>query len=121
MKKRLQLIATFRQAFWSMFLQCLFCNVLLADGGHAGNKSIDEVFINVYVRNAPPLEVSGTVTDQNGMSLPGVNIIEKGTNNGTITDVDGKYTIIVSDESAVLIFSSIAIYQLKLLLADNPP
>ena len=37
--------------------------------------------------------VSGTVTDSNGEPLPGVEIIIVGTQNGTVTDFDGKYTI----------------------------
>lgn len=53
------------------------------------------------------LRVQGTVTDQeNGEGLPGVNIIEKGTSNGTVTDIEGNYSLNVSD-TAVLLFSSI--------------
>ncbi|WP_299180810.1 DUF4139 domain-containing protein [uncultured Aquimarina sp.] len=37
--------------------------------------------------------VSGIVTDHKGLPLPGVNVIEKGTSNGTSTDFDGRYTI----------------------------
>lgn len=37
--------------------------------------------------------ISGVVTDENNVALPGVNIIVKGTSNGTSTDLDGKYTI----------------------------
>jgi TonB-linked SusC/RagA family outer membrane protein len=37
--------------------------------------------------------VQGTVTDGNGESLPGVNVLIKGTNTGTITDLDGRYSI----------------------------
>jgi len=51
-------------------------------------------------------EVSGTVTDNSGVTLPGVNVLEKGTNNGTITNLDGKYSINVS-ENAILVFSFI--------------
>lgn len=51
--------------------------------------------------------ISGTVTDEHNMSLPGVNVIEKGTTNGTTTDASGKYTLIVQDESSVLVFSFI--------------
>ena len=40
--------------------------------------------------------VTGTVTDRTGMPLPGVNVLEKGTTNGSITDVDGKYVINVA-------------------------
>ena len=48
--------------------------------------------------------VSGTVSDNSGTPLPGVNVIEKGTANGTSTDFDGNYTLNVSD-NAVLSFS----------------
>jgi len=51
-------------------------------------------------------EVSGTVTDNTGAYLAGVNVLEKGTNNGTITDLDGKYTINVK-ENVILVFSFI--------------
>ncbi|HEY1037907.1 MAG TPA: carboxypeptidase-like regulatory domain-containing protein, partial [Bacteroidia bacterium] len=37
--------------------------------------------------------VSGTVTDESGLPIPGVNIIIKGTTTGTQTDFDGKYQI----------------------------
>lgn len=50
--------------------------------------------------------VQGTVTDGNtGEPLIGVNIIEKGTSSGTITDFDGKYTLNVSSGDAILVFS----------------
>ncbi|HEY9489804.1 MAG TPA: SusC/RagA family TonB-linked outer membrane protein, partial [Chryseosolibacter sp.] len=51
--------------------------------------------------------VSGSVTGADGESMPGVNVVEKGTANGTTTDFDGKYTINVDDENAVLVFSFI--------------
>ena len=49
--------------------------------------------------------VSGRVTDASGEALPGVNIIEKGTLNGAISDFDGKYTISVASSNSVLVFS----------------
>lgn len=53
-------------------------------------------------------EVSGTVTSSDDhASLPGTNIIIKGTANGTTTDADGKFTIRVDDNSTVLVISSI--------------
>ncbi|WP_372754895.1 SusC/RagA family TonB-linked outer membrane protein [Labilibaculum sp.] len=48
--------------------------------------------------------VTGTVNEDSGMSLPGVSVVVKGTTVGTVTDIDGKYTIAV-DESDVLVFS----------------
>lgn len=49
-------------------------------------------------------EISGVVKDNAGAGLPGVNIIEKGTNNGVSTDIDGAYKIKVKD-GATLVFS----------------
>ena len=40
--------------------------------------------------------VSGTVTDKNGEAIIGVNVTEKGTSNGTSTDLNGKFTLSVS-------------------------
>lgn len=56
--------------------------------------------------SAQTLTVSGQVVDgDNGMLLPGVNVVEKGTSNGAITDFDGLYSLTVSDPNAVLVFS----------------
>ena len=51
-------------------------------------------------------QVSGTVTDADGESLPGANVLEKGTSNGVVTDVDGNFSITV-DEGAILVVSYI--------------
>ena len=50
--------------------------------------------------------VTGTVTDRTGAPLPGVNVLEVGTTNGNITDIDGKYSINV-EEGKTLQFSFI--------------
>ena len=50
--------------------------------------------------------MSGTVTDEPGEPMIGVSVLEKGTSNGVITDLDGKYTITVS-EGATIAFSYI--------------
>ena len=49
--------------------------------------------------------VSGTVVDEYGMGIPGVSILIKGTNNGTSTNIDGKYSIKVPNDQASLVFS----------------
>ncbi len=51
------------------------------------------------------VKVSGTVTDPEGISIPGVSVVQKGTTNGTTTDADGKYSLSVSSASASLQFS----------------
>lgn len=50
--------------------------------------------------------VTGVVTDSSNEPIPGVSILQKGTMNGTITQVDGNYSIEVNDD-AILVFSFI--------------
>jgi TonB-linked SusC/RagA family outer membrane protein len=57
--------------------------------------------------------VSGTVTDAtNNEPIPGVNVLLKSTTIGTITDIDGNYTIELADNNGTLVFSSIG-YELQ--------
>ena len=53
------------------------------------------------------IDVSGTVTSSIGETIPGVNILVKGTTTGTVTDIDGRYTLGVPNDDDVLVFSSI--------------
>jgi len=49
--------------------------------------------------------VTGTVIDENGGTLPGVTVVEKGTTNGTSTGMDGVYSLELKAPNAVLVFS----------------
>ena len=49
--------------------------------------------------------VSGNVKDDEGMAIPGVNILEKGTSSGTVSDANGNYRLTVSSSNATLVFS----------------
>ncbi len=52
--------------------------------------------------------ITGRVTSlDDGSTLPGVNVIIKGTAEGTVTDLDGNYSLEVQDGTAVLVFSSV--------------
>src|SRR5690625_7179356 len=50
--------------------------------------------------------VSGTVIDQNGLPLPGVNLSVEGTTQGTVTDFNGEFTVDVA-VGQVLLFTSV--------------
>ncbi len=50
--------------------------------------------------------ITGVVVDDEGMPIPGANVLEKGTTNGTVTDFDGNYSINAASD-AVLVFSYI--------------
>jgi len=51
--------------------------------------------------------ITGRVTNDKGEPLKGVTVLEKGTNNGTVTGDDGSYTLQVTNPNAVLVFSYI--------------
>lgn len=51
--------------------------------------------------------VTGTVESEDEGTLPGVNVLVKGTTTGTVTDLDGNYRITVPNDESILVFSSI--------------
>ena len=59
----------------------------------------------ISVNQQQPLTVSGRVTDSFGSPLPGVTVVVKGTTKGTITNLDGNYSLDGVPGDAVLIFS----------------
>ncbi len=64
------------------------------------------LFLLPIVLHAQQRTVSGTVTSrEDGSPLPGVNVLLQGTSLGSITDVNGRYTIGVPQEGGVLVFS----------------
>lgn len=74
-------------------------------------------------------QVTGTITDQANMPLPGANIIEKGTTNGTQSDLDGKFKITLNSPKTVLVVSFLGFITseidinnqttIKVILQDN--
>ena len=62
------------------------------------------MLLGVVGAQAQTILLTGTVTDENGNTIPGVNVFEKGTTNGTITDLDGVYRFNVAN-GAVVSFS----------------
>lgn len=63
------------------------------------------LFMLTSVTLAQQRNVSGNVTDETGTGMPGVNVIVKGTANGTTSDADGNFSLLVPDDQAVLVFS----------------
>jgi TonB-dependent starch-binding outer membrane protein SusC len=62
------------------------------------------VFMFAIITFASAQTVSGKISDEKGESLPGVSVLVKGTTNGVVSDLDGKYSLIV-DKNATLVFS----------------
>ncbi|MBM1106185.1 TonB-dependent receptor [Aurantibacter crassamenti] len=63
--------------------------------------------IKISVESIQDLTITGTILDQDGVPLPGASVVEKGTTNGTQTDFDGNFSLLVGDDNAILLISYI--------------
>jgi TonB-linked SusC/RagA family outer membrane protein len=81
-------------------------------GGSAVTNSLMQLASLKHIPAA--ITVSGKVTSQeNGEALPGVNVLVKGTNTGSVTNIDGQYTISAPDGNGTLVFSFIGFAPLE--------
>ena len=65
------------------------------------------------------IEIQGKVISKDDKSeLPGINVLEKGTTNGTVTDFNGRFIITVNDSNSILMFASVGYESLELTLPD---
>ena len=80
---------------------------LIFSGTTVSYKMLENDMIIVALKNVlhQGITITGIVTDGPGESIPGVNVMIKGTSMGVVTDTNGKYSINVPDTDAVLIFS----------------
>ncbi|WP_224996276.1 TonB-dependent receptor [Cesiribacter sp. SM1] len=87
-----------KYSIYGMLIQCVFFAAVYASEDQSGSAATQR----------QEFTVSGRVTSSDdGSALPGVNIIIKGTSQGTTTDYDGKYTLKVPGGDVVLIYSFI--------------
>ncbi|HLU93425.1 MAG TPA: TonB-dependent receptor plug domain-containing protein, partial [Membranihabitans sp.] len=82
-------------------------NYSIANSVLGHDHSMDEIEFKYEVKGPLPIDISGTVTDENGEVLIGVNIQVKGSNTGTASDVDGNFILEDVGEDAVLVVSYI--------------
>ncbi len=81
-------------------------------------RQMDTVAVPEFVPQEKK-EVQGTVTDENGQSIPGVNVVIKGTTSGTSTDIDGKFSIMVDNLNVTLSVSFIGYIPQDLALSGK--
>ena len=70
------------------------------------------LFISTLMLSATPVFISGTVSDENGKALPGVSVTVKNTSSGTITDIEGHYTMEINGPQDILVFACVG-YETK--------
>ncbi|MDN3580722.1 SusC/RagA family TonB-linked outer membrane protein [Mucilaginibacter flavus] len=63
--------------------------------------------------------IKGTVTDEKGITLPGVSILVKGTNRSTVSDVNGNYSIAMPAGGKILVFSFIGMQTKEIVVGDR--
>lgn len=63
--------------------------------------------------------ISGTITDLDGFPLPGANIVEKGTTNGTQSDFDGKYSLKLVNANTTLVISYLGYISQEIIVAGQ--
>ncbi len=76
------------------------------------NELTDDTIVEIQQK------ITGTVVDNNGVALPGVNILVQGTNRGSQTDFDGKYSI-EAQKGDVLVFSYVGFASQNITVGDS--
>ncbi|GKT27820.1 SusC/RagA family TonB-linked outer membrane protein, partial [Aduncisulcus paluster] len=65
------------------------------------------------------ITINGKVIDNDGLALPGVTVIVKGSFLGTTTDVNGNYKIVVPAKAEVLVYSFVGMINQEIILGDK--
>ncbi len=83
------------------------------------------LFILILLASIPKIslaqsKISGTVVDKTNLPLPGVSVVEKGTKNGTVTNAQGKFSLTVSSDKAVVTATMIGFGSQSLSVTGRP-
>ena len=77
-------------------------------------------FVGVNFLQAQTVQITGAVTSaEDGMFIPGVSVMVKGTTIGTSTDADGKYSLAVPQTATTLVFSFVGLRTLEAVIAGR--
>jgi TonB-linked SusC/RagA family outer membrane protein len=103
-----------------LFLWISLCSLALC--GYSRDFLISPSSPTPYI--SPPLQqstvISGKISDESGVGMPGVNVLIKGTSTGTTTNAEGQYTLNLSgDQSAAILVISFIGYTTQEVPIDN--
>jgi TonB-dependent starch-binding outer membrane protein SusC len=109
----MQNVRKFNRHFYRVLLLCMgFLPTALPIQAHAERSKY-------YCEAEIALKVKGSVKDEEGNLLPGVYVLEKGTQKGSVTDANGKFEIEVKDANAVLVFTFIGMESKEVVVGNQ--
>ena len=94
------------------------CLLLLASGGMTA-LAAESTSPTVAEVTQQGVVVKGVVTDAKGEPIIGATVAEKGTQNATVTDIDGNYSLNVSNRNATLVVSYIGYISQEVTAGNN--
>ncbi|WP_201300923.1 SusC/RagA family TonB-linked outer membrane protein [Sunxiuqinia indica] len=110
---------SFAKSLLRMTLLCLFVmsNMVTswASEDLPGSKMTENQLDAVNLKSSEPNQIqqkrtiNGKVTDQTGMGIPGATVVIKGVNAGTVTDIDGNYSLSAPIDAEALLFSFVGL------------
>jgi TonB-linked SusC/RagA family outer membrane protein len=65
------------------------------------------------------MTITGTIVDEANVPLIGANVLEKGTTNGTVSDIDGKFSLTLKNQNATLVFSYLGHQTLEIVITTQ--
>jgi outer membrane receptor protein involved in Fe transport len=86
-------------------LLLLVCSQFLAESSARTGTNVGTDKTVIARENAVAMPIKGKITADNGEPLVGASVVVKGTTNGTITDLDGNFSMSVPDGKAILVIS----------------
>ena len=95
------------------------CGYILVITLLAGQIQIFAADNNVNVISQQQISITGIVVDNQGEPLPGVNVMVKGTTIGVVTNIDGKFSINVPNEDAVILLSFVGFNKKEIVVGSN--
>ena len=75
--------------------------------------------VTEYLQQQQSKKVTGKITDMAGASVPGASVVVKGTTTGTVTDIDGNFTITVPYDAKILSFSFVGMKTQEVVIASK--
>jgi TonB-linked SusC/RagA family outer membrane protein len=95
------------------------CMMSVSASSYSQLPKPDDNPFNSATQQSQKKAISGKVVDNKGVTLPGVSVLVKGTSIGTVTDMDGKFTLAVPAEANMLVFSFVGMKTEEIQIAGK--